>query len=122
MKEKMSEFSSFWTNLTAGVMAEILEKFDSLCDCGSKPASQKHGTDRTLHFDISRTTQIPQAMDFFFYIPDGQRRWISAVNDEGYGFIQTSTDRLQGRKLFVWEWEQADATGRPSCLCPDMLI
>jgi tetratricopeptide (TPR) repeat protein len=56
----------------------------------------------TLHFDISRTTQIPQAMDFFFYIPDGQRRWISAVNDEGYGFIQTSTDRLQGRKLFVW--------------------
>jgi len=56
----------------------------------------------TLHWDISRTTQLPQAMDFFFDIPQGQRRWISAVDGDGYGFVQTSTDVLQGRKLFVW--------------------
>lgn len=55
-----------------------------------------------LNWDISRTTELPQAMDFFFDIPDGQRRWISAVDGEGYGFIQTSTDILKGRKLFVW--------------------
>ena len=54
------------------------------------------------YWDISRTTQLPQAMDFFFDIPAGQRPWISAVGGDGYGFIQTSTDELKGRKLFVW--------------------
>ncbi|HCS73481.1 MAG TPA: DUF5107 domain-containing protein, partial [Clostridiales bacterium] len=56
----------------------------------------------TSYWDISRTTQLPQAMDFFFDLPKEQRRWISAVGGDGYGFIQTSTDVLQGRKLFVW--------------------
>lgn len=60
------------------------------------------GKEGMLDLDISRTTQIPQAMDFFFDLPEGQRRWISAVGDDGYGFIQTSTDVLRGRKLFVW--------------------
>jgi len=52
--------------------------------------------------DISHTTQIPHALDFFFDIPDGQRRFISAVDCRGYGLVQTSTDALRGRKLFVW--------------------
>jgi len=60
------------------------------------------GKTGTYHWDISRTTQLPQAMDFFFYIPKEQRKWISAVDGSGYGLIQTSTDVLQGRKLFVW--------------------
>ncbi len=65
----------------------------------SKPSS---GESKLLHWDISRTTQLPQAIDFFFDLPDGQRRWISAVDGKGYGLVQTSTDVLQGRKLFVW--------------------
>lgn len=80
-------------------------------------ASGKQGT---LDLDISRTTQIPQAMDFFFDVPEGQRRWISAIGGDGYGFIQTSTDVLQGRKLFVWgmgvggrNWQSFLA--RPGC-------
>ncbi len=80
-------------------------------------ASGKKGT---LDLDISRTTQIPQAMDFFFDLPQGQRRWISAIGSDGYGFIQTSTDVLQGRKLFVWgtgtggrNWQSFLA--RPGC-------
>ena len=52
--------------------------------------------------DFSYTMNLPQAMDYFFDIPQGQRRWISALNGEGYGFCQSSTDRLIGRKLFVW--------------------
>ena len=52
--------------------------------------------------DASRPASLPQAMDFFFDIPDGQRRWITALDQDGYGLIQTSTDALQGRKLFVW--------------------
>lgn len=59
--------------------------------------------------DLSYTMQLPQAMDFFFDLDADkpglerpQRRWISAVGGDGRGFVQTSTDLLQGRKLFVW--------------------
>ncbi len=64
------------------------------------PYMQLPGTSKTT--DISRTTQIGQAMDFFFDLPEKQRRWISALDDHGYGLVQASTDALQGRKLFVW--------------------
>ncbi len=52
--------------------------------------------------DCSRTMGLPHAMDFFFDLPESQRRWIAALDGTGYGFCQTSTDLLQGRKLFVW--------------------
>ncbi len=74
----------------------------------------------SLDLDISYATRIPQAMDFFFDVPEGQRRWISAIGGDGYGFIQTSTDALRGRKLFVWgmgaggrNWQSFLA--RPGC-------
>ncbi|MFF5449183.1 DUF5107 domain-containing protein [Streptomyces sp. NPDC012888] len=40
----------------------------------------------------------------WFYEPaeDGGRPWIAALDHSGHGLVQTSTDRLGGRKLFVW--------------------
>lgn len=52
--------------------------------------------------DVSYTTNIDRAMDFFFRIPTGRRPWIAALDDEGRGLVQTSTARLKGRKLFLW--------------------
>lgn len=52
--------------------------------------------------DISYPTHIDRAADFFFHVPDGERPWITALDGEGYGLIQTSTARLKGRKLFLW--------------------
>ncbi len=52
--------------------------------------------------DITYTANIQRAADFFFHIPDGQRPWIAALDREGKGLIQTSTDLLKGRKLFMW--------------------
>ena len=52
--------------------------------------------------DASRPMSIPQSMDFFFDIEDGRRRFIAALDADGYGLFQTSTDVLRGRKLFVW--------------------
>ncbi len=40
--------------------------------------------------------------DYFYEVPDGERRWITALDDQGHGLVQTSTDLLRGRKLFVW--------------------
>ena len=52
--------------------------------------------------DKSYTTRVPRAMDWFFDIPAGSRKWECAVNSAGYGLLQASTDRLRGRKLFMW--------------------
>ncbi|GAA3026599.1 DUF5107 domain-containing protein [Streptomyces glomeratus] len=40
--------------------------------------------------------------DWFYEVPDGRRRWIAALGQDGHGLVQTSTDVLRGRKLFVW--------------------
>lgn len=52
--------------------------------------------------DITYTTRFKRAADYFFLIPDEQRPWITALDRDGKGLIQVSTDRLHGRKLFLW--------------------
>ncbi|MFE9448553.1 DUF5107 domain-containing protein [Streptomyces sp. NPDC006739] len=44
----------------------------------------------------------PYPADYFYDVPDGRRRWIAALDADGHGLAQTSTDELLGRKLFVW--------------------
>ncbi|MEU9911135.1 DUF5107 domain-containing protein [Streptomyces sp. NPDC051001] len=46
--------------------------------------------------------QLPHAADYFYDLPDARRRWIAALDEDGHGLVQTSTDVLRGRKLFVW--------------------
>ncbi|MEU7000609.1 DUF5107 domain-containing protein [Nonomuraea sp. NPDC046570] len=45
---------------------------------------------------------LKRATDHFFDIPREQRKWIAALMADGSGLVHTSTDRLAGRKLFVW--------------------
>jgi hypothetical protein len=52
--------------------------------------------------DISYTTNIGRAVDFFFHLEKEQRPWISSPDEEGRGLVQVSTDLLKGRKLFLW--------------------
>lgn len=58
--------------------------------------------------DIPVTTELTYPMravdaaDYFFEIPPGQLRWIAALDEDGSGLVQCSTERLRGRKLFVW--------------------
>ncbi|MFF1867874.1 DUF5107 domain-containing protein [Streptomyces sp. CB03911] len=52
--------------------------------------------------DLSRTTLSRDAADYFFDIPDGRRRWVTALDASGRGLVQASTQRLRGRKLFLW--------------------
>lgn len=60
------------------------------------PVPRYDGTDRTY----PPNSAFPA--DYFYEVPDGRRRWITAVDDAGDGLVQTSTDTLRGRKLFVW--------------------
>ena len=52
--------------------------------------------------DITYTTNIGRAADFFFHLKKEQRPWISSPDAEGRGLVQVSTDLLKGRKLFLW--------------------
>ncbi|MCX5208073.1 DUF5107 domain-containing protein [Kitasatospora sp. NBC_00240] len=52
--------------------------------------------------DLSRTTLSRDAADYFFDVPAGRRRWVTALDAGGRGLVQASTERLRGRKLFLW--------------------
>ena len=52
--------------------------------------------------DMSYPTNFKRSADNFYCIEPGQQPWITALDDEGRGLVQTSTPRLRGRKLFVW--------------------
>ncbi|MFJ6748947.1 DUF5107 domain-containing protein [Streptomyces sp. NPDC091266] len=45
--------------------------------------------------------------DYFYEVPDGARRWVTSLDEDGAGLVQTSTDTLRGRKLFLWGAERA---------------
>ncbi|MEV6542242.1 DUF5107 domain-containing protein [Streptomyces sp. NPDC051665] len=60
------------------------------------PVPSYDGVDRTYPLNS------PYAADYFYELPDGRRRWIAALDADGHGLVQTSTDVLRGRKLFVW--------------------
>jgi tetratricopeptide (TPR) repeat protein len=52
--------------------------------------------------DYTYATRNGRAADFFFHIPDDSWPWIAALDGNGTGLVQVSTQRLKGRKLFVW--------------------
>ncbi|MFF9012583.1 DUF5107 domain-containing protein [Streptomyces sp. NPDC014870] len=51
-----------------------------------------------------RTYPLRSALpaDYFYDVPETTRRWIAALDETGAGLVQTSTDLLRGRKLFLW--------------------
>ncbi|MFG1626878.1 DUF5107 domain-containing protein [Kribbella sp. NPDC049227] len=52
--------------------------------------------------DLTYPMKHPRAVDFFFEPLPDEWPWIASVDAEGNGLAQASTDRLRGRKLFVW--------------------
>jgi hypothetical protein len=60
------------------------------------PVPQFEGSDYTYSINIDHSA------DYFFHVPDGHRPWLTALDGEGKGLVQTSTPRLKGRKLFLW--------------------
>ncbi|MEU9485050.1 DUF5107 domain-containing protein [Streptomyces decoyicus] len=60
------------------------------------PVPHSDGADRTYPL----RGEFPA--DYFYEVPDGARRWIAALGADGRGLVQTSTDTLRGRKLFLW--------------------
>lgn len=52
--------------------------------------------------DITYPVNSPVAVDYFYKTYKDRRHYVSHIGKDGYGFVQFSTERLKGRKLFVW--------------------
>lgn len=52
--------------------------------------------------DLTYPMRHRASADFFFDLPADRRPWIAALDESGTGLLQASTERLRGRKLFVW--------------------
>lgn len=52
--------------------------------------------------DVTYPVNNPVAIDFFWILKPESRKYTAFIDDNGYGFVQHSTSRLKGRKLFVW--------------------
>lgn len=60
------------------------------------PVPDHEGADRTYPL------RGDHAADYFYEVPEGARKWVAALDAGGNGLVQTSTDLLRGRKLFLW--------------------
>lgn len=52
--------------------------------------------------DVTYTMNLERSRDFFYKIPENEKKWITAVDETGYGLIHMSTPELTGRKVFAW--------------------
>jgi hypothetical protein len=52
--------------------------------------------------DATYATHVPFAQEMFARIEKRQRRWVTCLDAQGTGLVETSTDLLRGRKMFCW--------------------
>jgi tetratricopeptide (TPR) repeat protein len=92
----------WWSNTAVPEDRRVLAPADAAYHFGYErrlrrvPVPVHDGTDRT------HPRNSPYAADYFYDVPGDRRRWIAALDADGHGLAQTSTDVLRGRKLFVW--------------------
>ncbi|MFJ6071826.1 DUF5107 domain-containing protein [Streptomyces sp. NPDC093065] len=92
----------WWSNIAVPEDRRVLAPADEAWHFGYErrlrrvPVPEYDGVDRTY------PPNSTYAADYFYEVPDGRRRWIAALDEHGHGLVQTSTDVLRGRKLFVW--------------------
>ncbi|MCD2463364.1 DUF5107 domain-containing protein [Streptomyces sp. MBT42] len=93
----------WWSNIAVPEDRRVLAPADAAWHHGYERGLSRvpvpvteDGADRTYPLNSTH------AADWFYDLPEGRRRWIAALDAGGTGLVQTSTDPLRGRKLFVW--------------------
>ncbi|QGV77736.1 DUF5107 domain-containing protein [Streptomyces ficellus] len=92
----------WWTNMAVPEDRRILVPADEAWHHGYTHALRRVTVPRQDGEDRTYPQNSAHSGDWFYEVPDGSRRWIAALDADGEGFVQTSTDPLRGRKLFVW--------------------
>ncbi|MEV0320940.1 DUF5107 domain-containing protein [Streptomyces sp. NPDC050658] len=92
----------WWSNIAVPEERRVLAPADEAWHFGYTGGLRKVPVPATEGVDRTYPPRSEYAADYFYDVPDGTRRWIAALDDAGHGLVQTSTDTLRGRKLFVW--------------------
>ncbi|MFD7866645.1 DUF5107 domain-containing protein [Streptomyces sp. NPDC059783] len=94
----------WWSNIAVeeGERTRVLAPADEAWRFGYERNLSRVPVPRTDGADHTYPLRGDFPADYFYEVPDGARRWIASLDAEGRGLVQTSTDLLRGRKLFVW--------------------
>jgi len=94
----------WWSNIAVDETKDtrILVNADKAFSFAYGGAISKIPVPHSDGIDRSYSTRVGHAVDFFYDIPNKTRKWEAALDGTGCGLVQTSTDLLQGRKLFLW--------------------
>ncbi|NQT88821.1 DUF5107 domain-containing protein [bacterium] len=95
------------------VPAEQAYRYDYKKDMTLEPAPYVDGVDQ------SYPTSFRRSADSFYCIEEGCQPWIASLDEQGRGLVQTSTQRLRGRKMFVWGMEQGGRHWQEFLSVPD---
>jgi tetratricopeptide (TPR) repeat protein len=92
----------WWSNIAVPEERRVLAPAEEAWHFGYERRLRRVPVPSYDGLDRSYPLNSPFAADYFYEMPDGRRRWIAALDVDGHGLVQTSTDALRGRKLFVW--------------------
>ncbi len=93
----------WWTNMAVREDPEARDVIDATETYNNKNGMVgKNPVPFDNGIDITYPSNNPVAIDYFWKILPSSRKYTAYIDKQGYGFMQSSTSRLQGRKLFVW--------------------
>ncbi len=94
----------WWSNIAVPESADtrVVAPTDHAFHCDYVSSLRRVPFPRPDGADRSYPGRVARAADYFFDLPEGERRWIAALDGTGTGLVQASTDLLRGRKLFCW--------------------
>ncbi|MFD5556390.1 DUF5107 domain-containing protein [Streptomyces sp. NPDC127068] len=92
----------WWSNIAVPEERRVLAPADEAWHFGYTRSLRKVPVPALDGVDLTYPLHSVHPADYFYDLPDGQRRWIAALDGDGHGLVQTSTDPLRGRKLFLW--------------------
>lgn len=94
----------WWSNIAVPEQADsrVLAPADTAWHFGYARTLSRVPVPASDGADRSYPLRSAHPADYFYEIPDGARRWVTSLDAGGRGLIQTSTDTLRGRKLFLW--------------------
>ncbi|MBG0851243.1 DUF5107 domain-containing protein [Streptomyces spinoverrucosus] len=94
----------WWSNIAVPEECRVLAPAEAAWHFGYERRLRRVPVPVPVYDGIDRTYPLNSAYaaDYFYELPKGGRPWIAALDADGHGLVQTSTDGLRGRKLFVW--------------------
>jgi hypothetical protein len=94
----------WWSNIAVPETPEVrvLAPAESAYKYGYKGKMTQIPIPISDGIDLSYPANFSRSADCFYCIDDHQQPWVTSLDEQGRGLIQTSTARLRGRKMFVW--------------------